>query len=465
MTFDLLIRAARIVGPRGVVEADLGVSGETIAAMGLNLVGSARKEIDARGLHLFPGFLDAHVHFNEPGRETWEGIETGSRALAAGGGTVFFDMPLNSDPPVLDAATFAAKEARTRALSRADFALWGGLTPTNLDRLDELADCGVVGFKAFMSASGIAESPRADRDALRRGMRTAAARGLPVAVHAEDEEMTSRLARERIAAGRTGIDDYLASRPVEAEVAAVRDALALAGETGCTLHVVHVSSPEALAEIVAAKRGGLAVTAETCPHYLLLDEDDLRERGAVAKCAPPLRSATRRALLWERFLAGDVDTLGSDHSPAPPEMKGSADFFSVWGGISGCQHGTPLVLAEAFHAVGEAALPRLASQAAEVVARVFDIPNKGVLRPGNDADFTLVDFRAREIVASEGLLYRHRQSPYLGLPCAAAVRCTWRRGERIFPEPPATRGGGRLLRPAQSIGRPSPRSYGESGML
>src|SRR3954470_15750135 len=174
MAWDLLIRGGDVVTPDGVRRSDVAVQNGTIVELSPELSGAARETIDASSLHVFPGLIDPHVHFNEPGRTDWEGFATGSSALAAGGGTCFFDMPLNSSPPTLDGPSFDLKRAAAEANSRTDFALWGGLTPGNLDRIEELGDRGAVGFKAFMSNSGIDEFPAVDVDSLRRGMFTAA---------------------------------------------------------------------------------------------------------------------------------------------------------------------------------------------------------------------------------------------------------------------------------------------------
>src|SRR4051812_23947851 len=291
MPWDLLIRGGDVVTPAGVRRADVAVEGGTIVEVGPGLAGAAREAVDAAGLHVFPGLIDAHVHFNEPGRTDWEGFDTGSAALAAGGGTCFFDMPLNSSPPTLDGPSFNLKRAAAEANSRTDFGLWGGLTPGNLDRMEELAERGVVGFKAFMSNSGMDDFPRADDLTLLRGMEIAARLGLPVAVHAENEELTSRLTDEARVAGRKGIRDYLRSRPAIAEVDAIRRAIGFARETSCSLHIVHVSTAAGVREVIDARyhldgHGQAEITAETCPHYLLLNEEDVQQIGSRAKCAP-----------------------------------------------------------------------------------------------------------------------------------------------------------------------------------
>src|SRR6202790_2905639 len=345
-SYDLLFRGGTLVAPEGLVSADVAVVEGRVIATGPDLEGSAVEIVDASGLHLFPGFIDAHVHFNEPGREHWEGLSSGSRSLAAGGGTTFFEMPLNAAPPTLDGEGFARKRARAEAKSVLDFALWGGLTPINLDTMEEMADAGAIGFKAFMSRCGTSDFPNVDAPVLKRGMKIATACNLPVAVHAEDDLLTYALAEERRSQGKTGWQDYLDSRPIEAELRAIRVALELAGEIGCDLHIVHVSCPEGIDLIRAARDRGVRGTAENCPHYLLMTAESLGQIGAFAKCAPPLRDAARREEMWKRVREGKIDTLGSDHSPSPPEMKISEDFFSVWGGIAGCQHAFPLALAE-----------------------------------------------------------------------------------------------------------------------
>src|SRR5438309_3442066 len=230
--FDLIIRGAKVVTADGITIGDIGITGETITSIGPALEGATRETFDAAGLHIFPGLIDSHVHFNEPGRAHWEGFETGSRALAAGGGTLFFDMPLNAHPPTIDPASFDQKLAAAQATSLVDFAFWGGLVPGNLDRLEELSQRGVVGFKAFMAASGIEDFPCVDDRTLRHGMKRAAGLGKIVAVHAESEAITSQLTQLSLARGKTSVRDYLDSRPIHAELDAIGRALELAGETG-----------------------------------------------------------------------------------------------------------------------------------------------------------------------------------------------------------------------------------------
>jgi allantoinase len=447
--WDILFRGAKLVSADDVGTADVAVIGEQIAAVRVNLAGSAKQVVDAADAFLLPGIIDAHIHFNEPGREHWEGISTGSRALAAGGGAVFFDMPLNASPPTLDRESFIQKRALAEQKSVLDFGLWGGLTPVNLDHMDELAESGVIGFKAFMSESGTSDFRRADAATLKQGMKTAAKWKLPVGVHAEDNALIESLVREKRAAGGKHWRDYLDSRPIEAELAAIRVALELAGETGCPLHVVHVSCPEGIDLIAQGKRQGVDVTAETCPHYLLLKDEDLGTIGAPAKCAPPLRTASTQEALWRRWIAGQIDTLGSDHSPAPPEMKTSPDFFEIWGGIAGCQHAFPLLIAEAEKRAKGSGLSQFVRATSLDVARRFGISDrKGKIAPGYDADLVFVNLGANETVRD--LLYKHPVSPYLGKRLNAAVTQTWVRGQKASED--GRVGGnirGRLLQPSR----------------
>jgi allantoinase len=299
--------------------------------------------------------------------------------------------------------------------------------------MEELADAGAIGFKAFMSRSGTSDFPHSDANVLRRGMITATARGLPVAVHAEDDEMTYTLAEERRSQGKIGWRDYLDSRPIEAELRAIGVALELAGETGCDLHIVHVSSPEGIDLIQSARDRGVRVTCETCPHYLLLTDESVGRIGPSAKCAPPLRDRAHREELWQRILTGAIDTLGSDHSPSPPEMKLSDDFFSIWGGIAGCQHAFPLALAEWSVRSGVNGLPRFAAVSATNVANRFRIGRaKGRIAEGFDADITLVDLQGSIKITAEQLFYRHAISPYIGAELRAVIKGTWVRGNAVY---------------------------------
>lgn len=425
--FDLLVRSKQ----------DIGISEGKIAALAKNLSGAAKSEIDAHHLTIFAGVIDSHVHFNEPGRTDWEGFETGSRAAAAGGTTTVFDMPLNAHPPTIDGAAFDAKRTAAEQQSIVDFGLWGGLVPRNLGKLEELRDRGVVGLKAFMCDSGIEDFPAVDVATLRAGMKRAAELDLLVAVHAESNE----LIRSQKNGGT--VRDYLNSRPIEAELTAIRTAIELAHEAGCRLHIVHVSCGSGVTLVAEARAQGVDVTCETCPHYLMLTDEDMVRLGAVAKCAPPLRAREEQEGLWARL--NDVATIGSDHSPSPWSMKEHENFFQIWGGISGCQHLLPLLI-NAPVKISTAEIARLTSGG---VTERFRISEKGGLQIGKDADLTLVDLSAEENVREESLHYRHPHTPYLGRRLRGRITHTILRGQTIFENGKfGARPTGRLVRPS-----------------
>ena len=267
--------------------------------------------------------------------------------------------------------------------------------------------------------------------------RTAAAVGIAtVAVHAEDDALARSLVDAAQARGETDVRSWMATRPVEVELAAIRTATDIAGETGCRLHIVHVSSPEGVILVAEARRRGVDVTAETCPHYLLLNEEDVVRLGAPAKCFPPLRSEIRRQRLWEAVEHGGLDTIGSDHSPAPPTMKVSNDFFAIWGGISGCQHGFPLLISVALERAPAAeALPRLATLLAANVADRFSLAGrKGRLAEGADADFALLNLQGDHVLHNEELFYHFQQGPYDRRRCTVGVARTIVRGRTVYAE-------------------------------
>ena len=424
---DLVIRGGRVVRSTGVDVMDIGIEGGKVASLEPEILQAARQTVDARGLHVFPGVLDAHVHFNDPGRADWEGVPSGSAALVAGGGACFIDMPLNASPPTLDPDSLARKLKACGGRSFADFALWGGLTPDNLDHLEALAERGVVGFKAFMSGSGIEDFRRCDDESLYKGMRIAAGLGLPVLLHAEDEAMTAELAAKAREEGRTDVKGFLESRPIEAEAKAIARAIRMASETGCSIHIVHTSSSWGVQLVRnAVQAGQCEVTCETCPHYLFLSSEDMLRVGAKAKCAPPLRPEAERLKLVRDVADGRVDTIGSDHSPSPPSMKRGRDFFSAWGGISGVQATLRALLTLDIPA------PLISRLTAENVARRFRLPGKGGIRVGGDADLAVVDIVDVKTVSRFELLDRHRLSPYAGRKLRGTVRRSMLRGATVF---------------------------------
>jgi allantoinase len=322
--------------------------------------------------------------------------------------------------------------------------------------MEELAGRGVVGFKAFMSNSGIDDFPAADDATLFAGMRRAATLGLPVAVHAENDVLTRALAAASVAAGHITARDYLASRPAIAEIEAITRAILFAEETGCALHVVHASSGRGIAQIAAARARGVDVTAETCPHYLVFDEDDLQRLGAIAKCAPPLRSRCEVDHLWQALARGDIQIVASDHSPAPAGMKSGDDFFRIWGGISGCQSLLTSLLS-AGHFEREIPLPSLASLTADGPASRFRMITKGWIAPGYDADLVLVDLRESFTLRAVDLRYRHQHSPFAGMTFTSRPKRTILRGQTVAVDGKVVgMPRGKLLTPAMPVPVPLP---------
>lgn len=406
--YDLLIKNAQIVTPKGIISGELAVQDGLICAMGPH-VGEAQSVVDAAGAFLFPGVIDVHVHLNEPGNAEWEGFTTGTHLLAAGGVTSFFDMPLNANPPTINMEALALKEQLAREKSRITPYFWGGLVHDNVAELAAMSE-RVIGYKAFLSNSGFRPFAAVEQQSLLAGMREIARLGKILALHAESDELTSFLQQQKIAAGQLTPQDYADSRPVVAEVEAVNRALYFGELTGCALHFVHISSAEAVDLIEAAKERGQDVSVETCPHYFRFNEQKL-ESGVLAKCAPPLRSEATRQQLIARLLAGEIDFIASDHSPCPPHMKDltTQHFFQVWGGINGGQ----FTLQATLDLCDEYNIPyeQAAKWLSENPAKRFGLTTRGKLAVGYVADFTLVT-KTPYIVTQDKHFARHKATIY-----------------------------------------------------
>jgi allantoinase len=414
------IRGGTVVTARGMERADVASEDGVITEVGRNASDRGR-DIDATGLHILPGGIDSHVHFNEPGRTEWETIGTGWQALSAGGYTSFIDMPLNNLPVTTTVDAFELKLASMRGSSLLHFGLWAGLVPGNLDQLPGLVEHGAMGFKAFMCPSGIDEFPASDERTLREGMKRIAELDSILLVHAEDP------AKLREASGPTAYD-FLESRPAEAEISAIERAIAIAQETGCRLHVVHVSTARGADLIEEGQRRGIDVSGETCPHYLLYTEDDLERMGGIAKCAPPFRTAADRDALWR------MPMIVSDHSPSTLALKQGDDFRKIWGGISGCQSTRKLLLA-----ADRLSLPQLVAVTSTNIARRFGLDGKGDVAPGFDEDLWLVDLREEDVVRRESLFYKNKFSAHEGQKIRGRTVNTIVRGYKP--------GVGRFIRP------------------
>ena len=447
MSRALYVAGARLAGGEVV---DLTARDGQITEVAPSLPAPPGAElIDGTGRLLLPGAVDPHVHFNAPGaRSDWEGWSTGSAAAAAGGVTTVVEMPLNASPPTVDEATFKVKAAAAAEASLVDFGLWGGVIPGNRTDLPGLAGAGVIGFKAFMSTSGCDDFPACDDLTLYEAMTTIAELGLPLLLHAESDRITAGLSARAVAAGRVSVQDYLDSRPPVAESEAIARALELAAVTGCRLHIVHVSTARGVELVQAARARGLDVTGEVTAHHLTLSDQDAVALGAVAKCAPPLRPRAEAEALWGSLAGDETLFVVSDHSPSPPQLKASDDFFAIWGGIAGIQQTLELVVSETQVRAGRLDLALAPRALATAAADRFGLPGKGVLAPGMDADLALVEIGCERTLAVEELLDRHRLSPYVGRTLSARVRTTVLRGQVIYQDGRVVAAPrGRLLRP------------------
>ena len=435
MTADLVIRGATVISD-GAYARDILVRDGRVASFAEPGASTADEEIDARGLFALPGVVDAHVHFNEPGRTEWEGWESGSRAAAAGGVTTVIDMPLNSLPPVVDGAAFDTKRAAAERSAVVDFALWGGLIDADEGKLAELRARGSVGVKGFLCESGVPEFPALGDADLVDSLRAAARAGLLVALHAEDETLVSEATERVRATGRRDPGAWVLSRPPLVEVRAVARACAAAREAGAKLHIVHLSAVEALGAVGAARQMGGDVSVETCPHYLVFDDTDVARLGPSLKCAPPIRDTRNRDGLWKALTEGKIDLVASDHSPCTAELKerGRADIFAAWGGIAGVETLLPALFTEARRRSEGMDLRKVVGfvswRLSATPARRFGLsPRKGRIAAGADADIVLFDPEAEwrmERARSRGT------SPYIDRVFRGRVVRTLVRGRTVF---------------------------------
>jgi allantoinase len=425
MSETLTIRSVHAVLPEGVRPATVVVAGGTITEVAPydDYTADAGADVDLGQIALLPGLVDTHVHVNEPGRTEWEGFATATQAAAAGGITTICDMPLNSVPVTTSVGALRAKLEAASGQCHVDVAFWGGAVPGNAAELRPLADAGVTGFKCFLSDPGIPEFSPLDKAGLRAAMTEIAGTSTALIVHAEDPH-------ELKDPSGGGYDAFVASRPPVAERRAIETVVSAAAATGARAHIVHLAAAECAALIGAAKAAGIALTAETCPHYLFFSAEEVPDGATEFKCAPPVRYAANREALWRALAAGVIDCVVSDHSPCVPELK-RGDFATAWGGIASLQVALPAVWTGARrrgHSLAD-----VARWMAERPARLAGLPTKGRIAVGADADLVAFDPDATFTVDGARLRHRNPLTPYDGRTLTGQVVRTWLRGSEVVP--------------------------------
>ncbi|HEX9943540.1 MAG TPA: allantoinase AllB [Thermoanaerobaculia bacterium] len=442
---DFILRSERVVTPEGVHPATVHVRRDRIESVG-PFEDASGPAFDCGDLVVMPGVVDTHVHVNEPGRTEWEGFATATRAAAAGGITTLIDMPLNSVPATTTREALRAKVRAARGRTYVDVGFWGGVVPGNAGELAGLLEDGPLGFKAFLVPSGVDEFQHVGEAELREALPVLARHGAVLLAHAELPGPIDAAAGVWDGAGPEELREYgryLRSRPDAAEVEAVELLVRLCCETGCRVHIVHVSSAEVLPVLRRARAEGLPVTAETCPHYLTFAAEEIPAGAVAFKCAPPIRSRQNRERLWAALREGVLGLIVTDHSPCPPEMKKpeAGDFRAAWGGIASLQLALPAVWTGARERGFTVA--DLAEWMCAAPARLAGLgDHKGRIAPGYDADLVVWDPEASFEVDPMELQHRHKVTPYAGRTLHGVVRRTLLRGELVydsgqFPEPPS----------------------------
>ena len=441
--YDLLVRARRAILDTGEGPATVAISGGRIAAVEpldfTAVAGGGATEVLELGTDvvLLPGLVDSHVHICEPGNTDWEGFATATRAAAAGGITTLVDMPLDSIPTTVNVPALDAKRAAADGQCHVDVGFWGGVIPGNLAELEALHQAGVLGFKCFLADSGSDDFPPVTPAQLEEALCVLKPLGVPLLVHAESAEASAAIPEP----GGRRYADYLRSRPRGLENLAVAQTIEAARRSGAHAHVLHLSSSDALPMLASARNEGVPITAESCPHYLVLSAEEIADGATAAKCSPPIRERENQDLLWDGLRRGVLSQVVSDHSPCTPAMKelDSGDFGRAWGGISSLQLALPLVWTSA-RARGFA-LSDVARWMASGPARLASLSRKGHIAAGFDADLSVFAPDEEFLVDPAQLRHRHSVTPYAGRRLKGVVRRTLLRGQWIDHERPM----GRLL--------------------
>ncbi len=435
-----VLRSQRVVASGKVAPRAIWIDGERIARVSDydDVAGAAYVE-DFGDAVIMPGVVDSHVHVNEPGRTTWEGFFTATRAAAAGGVTTIVDMPLNSIPATTSVRALEEKAAALEGKCAIDVGLWGGAVPGNADELGALLRAGVLGFKCFLVDSGVPEFGWLRESDLARAMDVLASHDAPLLVHAELPGPLEAAQRD-LPTDCKSYMRYVASRPPEAEIEAIALLHRECARTKARTHVVHLSAAGALGIVARAKEAKLPFTAETTPHYLRLEAETVPDGATAFKCAPPIREHQNREALWKGLREGAIDLVVTDHSPCTPELKklDLGDFDQAWGGIASLQFGLQIVWTEAKKR--GASIEDVARWMCEAPAKLAGLARKGRIEAGRDADFVVWRPEADFTVTNECILHRNKVTPYEGQTLSGAIDSTWLRGEKVDPKSDDARG-------------------------
>ena len=430
----LALKSQRVVTPEGERAATILLENGRISALlpYAAEVAAGTEVIDVGTRAILPGVIDPHVHINEPGRTDWEGFNTATRAALAGGLTSLVDMPLNSAPVTTSVASLELKKAATQGQLHCNVGFWGGVVPGNAHEIETLIAAGVLGFKAFLTHSGIDDFPNATEDDLRRVMPILARHRLPLLVHCELSEANDDWKQHN----HRSYPNYLASRPKKWEDDAISLMIRLCEEFDCPVHIVHLSSADSIAPIAAAKARGLPLTVETGQHYLYFNAEDIADGQTQFKCAPPIREQVNNDQLWAALQSGIIDFVATDHSPAPPDLKQleTGDFTTAWGGIASLQLALPVLWTAARRRGADLGdLARwLSANPAKLAGQAG---KKGRIAPGFEADLIVFDAEQTFVVREEMIQHKHKVSPYIWQELTGVVEMTFLAGELVFRRP------------------------------
>ncbi|EDX22122.1 allantoinase AllB [Streptomyces sp. Mg1] len=440
MAVELVLRSTSVITPGGTRAASVAVAAGKITAVlahDAEVPAGARLE-DFGDDVLLPGLVDTHVHVNDPGRTEWEGFWTATRAAAAGGITTILDMPLNSLPPTTTVNHLRIKQDVARTKAHVDVGFWGGALPDNVKDLRPLHDAGVYGFKCFLSPSGVEEFPQLDQERLATSLAEITGFGGLLIVHAEDPHHLEPAPQNP----GPKYADFLASRPRDAENTAIQNLIDQARRLNARVHVLHLSSSDALPLIAAAKAEGVRITVESCPHFLTLTAEEVPDGATEFKCCPPIREAANQDLLWDALADGTIDCVVSDHSPSTADLK-TGDFATAWGGISSLQLGLPAIWTEARRR--GRTLEDVVRWMSAAPAALAGLDAKGAIEAGRDADFAVLAPDETFTVDPAELHHRNQVTAYAGKTLYGVVKSTWLRGTRIADHGTPTEPTGRLL--------------------